>query len=126
MSSRVPRSRPSAAIALASALALALAACGGGEEESSEPTAIDPDADLSKQTVVVSNWDAYMPEDIGKIVKEETGATVKVTNHATNEELVAKVTGSGGQGLDVIFGPPTYCHQPAAEGLPEPAYAQNP
>src|SRR4028118_128880 len=118
MSSRVPRSRPSAAIALASALALALAACGGGEEESSEPTAIDPDADLSRQTVVVSNWDAYMPEDIGKIVKEETGAAVEVTNHATNEELVAKVTGSGGDGLDVIFGSQPYLEAFAAAGLP--------
>jgi spermidine/putrescine transport system substrate-binding protein len=124
MSSRVPRSRPSAAIAVASALALSLAACGGGEEESSEPTAIDPDADLSKQTIVVSNWDAYMPEDIGKIVKDETGATVKVTNHATNEELVAKVTGSGGQGLDVVFGSQPYLQAFAEEGLLEPIDTQ--
>ncbi len=104
-----------------SALALVLAACGGGSEETAdEPTAIDPDADLSGQSIVVSNWDAYMPENIGKIVKDETGATVEVTNHATNEELVAKVTGSGGEGLDVVFGSQPYLQAFAEQGLLEP------
>jgi spermidine/putrescine transport system substrate-binding protein len=103
-------------------LAFTLTACGGGgsEGESNEPSAIDRDADLSDQTVVVSNWDAYMPEDITTIVKEQTGATVEVTNHATNEELVAKVTGSGGDGLDVIFGSQPYLQAFAEEGLLEP------
>jgi spermidine/putrescine transport system substrate-binding protein len=120
MSTR-PTRRASAAVVLTSALAVALAACGGGSDNGAdEPAKIDPDADLTGQTIVVSNWDAYMPENIGEIVKKATGATVKVTNHATNEELVAKVTGSGGDGLDVIFGSQPYLQAFAEEGLLEP------
>ncbi len=107
-------------VALGSAVVLALAACGGDDPETPEAAAIDPDADLSQQSIVVSNWDAYMPDDIGEIVKDATGATVEVTNHATNEELVAKVTGSGGKGLDVIFGSQPYLQAFAEEGLLEP------
>jgi spermidine/putrescine transport system substrate-binding protein len=115
------RRRAGAGVALAASLALVLSACGGGgEDESAEPTEIDTEADLSGQTIVVSNWDGYMPENIGDIVKDETGATVEVTNHATNEELVAKVTGSGGEGLDVIFGSQPYLEAFAEEGLLEP------
>ncbi len=122
MRARVLRHRAGLSVAAISALSMTLAACGGGsdDDKTSEPTSIDRGADLSDQTVVVSNWDAYMPENIGKIVKEETGATVEVTNHATNEELVAKVTGSGGEGLDVIFGSQPYLQAFAEEGLLEP------
>lgn len=115
----VPSRRGAQFAALTSATVLALAACGGGGK-SDTPTAIDPDADLSKQSIVVSNWDEYMPKDIAKFVKDATGATVKVTNHATNEELVTKVTGSGGEGLDVIFGSQPYLQAMAEEGLLEP------
>jgi spermidine/putrescine transport system substrate-binding protein len=129
MRTTILRRRTSASLVAATALALALAGCGGGDDDdgdqsSTEPSAIDPDADLSEQTVVVSNWDAYMPEDIDKIVKEQTGATVEITNHATNEELVAKVTGSGGEGLDVIFGSQPYLQAFAEEGLLEPIDTQ--
>ncbi len=117
-----------AAAAVTSVLALTLAACGGDDEAPAEPTAINTEADLSDQTIVVSNWADYMPDDIGDIVKEETGATVEVTNHATNEELVAKVTGGGGEGLDVVFGSQPYLQAFAEEGLLEPldpAYLSN-
>lgn len=121
--------RGATAALIASSLMLALAACGGGEDgDDAKPSTIDPDADLSKQSIVVSNWDAYMPDDIARIVKDRTGATVEVTNHATNEELVAKVTGSGGDGLDVIFGSQPYLQAFAEEGLLEPidtAYLEN-
>jgi spermidine/putrescine transport system substrate-binding protein len=123
MRSRSVRHRTSAAVVLTSALALTLSACGGGSDEkagSAEPVKIDTDADLSGQSIVVSNWDAYMPENIGKIVEKQTGATVKITNHATNEELVAKVTGSAGEGLDVIFGSQPYLQAFAEQGLLEP------
>lgn len=118
MKTRSLNRRASTAVILTSALALA--ACGGGDEGSDEPSVIDRDADLSGQTIVVSNWDGYMPEDIGEIVKDETGATVEVTNHATNEELVTKVVGSGGEGLDVVFGSQPYLQAFAEEGLLEP------
>ena len=120
MFTSVLRRRTSSAALLASAL-VALAACGGDSGDTAEEgSTIDPDADLSGQTVVVTNWADYMPDDIGKIVKEETGASVKVTNHATNEEMVAKVTGGGGEGLDVVFGSQPYLQAFAEEGLLEP------
>lgn len=115
------RRRSAAGIALAATVALALTACGNDSGEATdEPTAIDTEADLSQQSIVVSNWDAYMPENIADIVKEDTGATVEITNHATNEELVAKVTGSGGSGLDVVFGSQPYLQAFAEQGLLEP------
>ena len=120
MKHTLQRRRPAAAAVVA--MTALLAACGGGSEEtsSSEPSEIDPDADLSGQTVTVTNWADYMPANIGKIVKRETGADVEITNHATNEEMVAKVTGGGGGDLDVIFGSQPYLQAFAEEGLLEP------
>ena len=107
--------------ALGLAALLALAACGSGSESnSSGPSKLDPSADLSKQTVVVSNWADYMPEDIVDVMKQKTGVTVKVSNHATNEDLAAKLTGGGGSGLDVIFGSQPFLEAYAKAGLLEP------
>ncbi|WP_435742053.1 polyamine ABC transporter substrate-binding protein [Nocardioides sp. SYSU DS0663] len=114
------RRRSTATAALGTALVLALAACGGEDGSSAEPAALDPDADLGQQSIVVSNWEAYMPEDIGEVVEEETGATVEVTYHATNEDMVAKVTGSGGEGLDVVFGSQPYLEALAKAGMLAP------
>lgn len=123
------RHRPAYRVAaLSCVLSLTLAACGGSSEQSEqssdEPAVIDTAADLSQQEIVVTNWADYMPDDIDEIVKRETGATVKVTNHATNEEMVAKVTGSGGEGLDVIFGSQPYLQALAEQGLLEPLDTQ--
>jgi len=112
--------RTAAAAVLGTALTLVLAACGGDDSSSAEPTALDPDADLSTQSIVVSNWEAYMPDDIADVVKEKTGATVEITYHATNEDMVAKVTGSGGEGLDVVFGSQPYLEALAKAGMLEP------
>ena len=122
MKSTVWRKRVALPVAVGCSLALALSACGGGDDETSaeEPTAIDTEADLSDQEIVVTNWAEYMPDNIAELVKEETGATVKITEHATNEEMVAKVTGSGGEGLDVIFGSQPFLEAFAEEGLLEP------
>ena len=113
--------RRTCSAAILTSTVLVLAACGSDSGDTAdEGSTIDPDADLTGQTVVVTNWADYMPDDIGKIVKQETGASVKVTNHATNEEMVAKVTGGGGEGLDVIFGSQPYLQAFAEEGLLEP------
>lgn len=116
------RRRPTAiAATLGAALALSLSACGGDSDaESEEPAAVDTAADISGQKIVVSNWESYMPEDIDKIYHQATGADVDVTYHATNEDLVAKVTGSGGSGLDVIFGSQPFLEAFAKAGLLEP------
>jgi spermidine/putrescine transport system substrate-binding protein len=122
MTSTIRRPRRTAAAAvLGTALTLVLAGCGGEDESASaEPSALDADADLSQQSIVVSNWEAYMPDDIADVVKEKTGATVEITYHATNEDMVAKVTGSGGEGLDVIFGSQPYLEALSKAGLIEP------
>ncbi len=114
-SSTRPR-RTAAAAVLGGALAVVLAGCGGTDTSSAEPSELDADADLSKQSIVVSNWEAYMPEDIADLVKKKTGAGVEVTYHATNEDMVAKVTGSGGEGLDVVFGSQPYLEALAKAG----------
>ena len=41
-------------------IAVLLAACGGGSSGGESSPSLDPNADLSKQSIVVSNWDAYM------------------------------------------------------------------
>ena len=124
MKSMSRRRRATATAAgLGTALALALSACGGdsdGGAGSAEPAAVDTSADITGEKIVVSNWEAYMPDDIGKIYTDETGAEADITYHATNEDLVAKVTGSGGEGLDVIFGSQPFLEAFAKAGLLEP------
>lgn len=54
-------------------------------------------------TLVVSNWDGYMPEDLPERFSEATGTDVEVSFHATNEEIMGKVVASRGKGYDVLF-----------------------
>jgi spermidine/putrescine transport system substrate-binding protein len=53
--------------------------------------------------VVISNWDGYMPKDMAEKFKAATGLDLEVSVHATNEEIMGKVTASGGEGYDVLF-----------------------
>ncbi len=53
--------------------------------------------------VIVSNWDGYMPKDMAEKFKAATGLDLEVAVHATNEEIMGKVTASGGEGFDVLF-----------------------
>ena len=53
--------------------------------------------------IVISNWDGYMPKDIAEKFKAETGIDLEIAVHATNEEIMGKVTASGGEGFDVLF-----------------------
>lgn len=53
--------------------------------------------------VVISNWDGYMPKDIAEKFKSATGLDLEIAVHATNEEIMGKVTASGGEGYDVLF-----------------------
>jgi spermidine/putrescine transport system substrate-binding protein len=109
------------AAGLGAALAMSLTACGGdSDSDDAEPQAVDTAADITGEKIVVSNWEAYMPEDIDQIYNKATGADVEITYHATNEDLVAKVTGSGGGGLDVIFGSQPFLEAFAKAGLLEP------
>ena len=56
-----------------------------------------------KADIVVSNWDGYSAPDIMETFKEATGVNGEMAIHATNEEVMGKVTASGGKGYDVLF-----------------------
>ncbi len=104
------------------ALAMTLAACGSDGDDSTTPEAsdLDPSADLSQQSVTVSNWAGYMPDDIGDQFAEATGSSVTVAEHATNEEIMAKLTAGGDSGIDVAFVSGQYAQALNEAGLLEP------
>lgn len=53
--------------------------------------------------IVISNWDGYMPVDLLENFTKETGIEAEISLHATNEEIMGKLTASGGRGFDVVF-----------------------
>jgi spermidine/putrescine transport system substrate-binding protein len=55
------------------------------------------------EKIVISNWDGYMPKDLLARFKADTGIEAELSVHATNEEIMGKVTASGGKGYDVLF-----------------------
>jgi spermidine/putrescine transport system substrate-binding protein len=55
------------------------------------------------EKIVISNWDGYMPKDLLEKFKADTGIEAELSVHATNEEIMGKVTASGGKGYDVLF-----------------------
>lgn len=97
------------------ALALVMAACGGDDDGDS--AALDPDADLTAQSLVISNWDAYTPEGLLDSFSSEVGPEVTLTNHATNEEIVGKLLQSDGEGFDVAFVSGQFAQQLNEAGL---------
>jgi spermidine/putrescine transport system substrate-binding protein len=87
-------------VALIAAAVLGLAACSSSEDASGQ---LDPNADLTKQSLVISNWAGYYPEDLATKFQEAVGPSVTITNHATNEEIMAKLTAGSDLGVDVAF-----------------------
>lgn len=57
----------------------------------------------AEEKIVISNWDGYMPKDLLANFTKETGIQAEMSVHATNEEIMGKVTANGGQGYDVLF-----------------------
>lgn len=86
------------ATAAIASLALSSCASGGGEE-----APLDPDADLTKQSLVVSIWADYSPADLAETFEAETGIPITIVNHATNEDIMGKLTAGGDSGIDVAF-----------------------
>lgn len=98
----------------AAALALVLASCSSGSAPSVE---LDPDADLSAQTLTVGIWADYYPEDLAARFEAEYGVPVEIVHHATNEDIVAKLTASSDSGIDVAFMSGQYAQALAEQGL---------
>ena len=122
MASQRMRARKASILGIAGAVsAVVLAACGGGSgsSESASPS-LDPNADLSKQSIVVSNWDAYMDPDAALKFTDTTKAKMTVAKHATNEEIVGKLTAGGDPGIDVAFVSGQYAQALNEAGLLEP------
>ena len=108
---RHPAALPLAGLAVS---ALVLAACGGDDGGSA---ALDPDADLSEQSLTVSIWAEYSPEDLPDRFRADLGPEVTITNHADNEEVVAKITASDDSGIDVAFVSGQFAQALAEQGL---------
>lgn len=113
--------RAIATVAVAGSAALLLAACSSGSSASG-PAQLDPSADLSKQTLTVTNWAGYYPEDLAAKFKSATGVPLTIANHATNEEAMAKLTAGGDSGIDVAFVSGQYAQALNAAGLLEPIH----
>jgi spermidine/putrescine transport system substrate-binding protein len=94
-------------VAVFAAFVLTLTACGddgGGDaadDGTTSPTSSEP-AELGG-TLVISNWDAYMPEDLIPNFEEETGVDVELAIHTTNEDIMGKLQAQNGTGFDVVF-----------------------
>jgi len=124
MSGRTPRAVAYGAVGVAAALLLA--ACSGGSSGGSASSSaapsfsLDPKADLSKQSIVVSNWDNYMDPETANKFTDTTKAKMTVAKHATNEEIVGKLTAGGDPGIDVAFVSGQYAQALNDAGLLEP------
>ena len=90
--------------ALTLVLALAATACGGGDGGSAGGGGDtgDTGGELGG-TLVISNWDAYMPEGMIEAFEAETGVDVEYALHTTNEDIMGKLTASNGTGFDLVF-----------------------
>jgi spermidine/putrescine transport system substrate-binding protein len=115
--------------AAAIAAAVVLSACGGSGTEVAAPDEApdameepgdapdDGPAGVEGASIVVENWDAYMPDDLPERIAEERGITVEIALHATNEEAVARMQATGGQGIDVLFVSSPFAEALQGQGL---------
>ncbi len=101
-----------------SAAASAPAASAAPAESAASEAAAAPDA--TGQTLTVSNWAGYYPEDLAAQVEAANGTPVTIANHATNEEIMAKLTAGGDSGFDVAFVSGQYAQALNDAGLLEP------
>ncbi|WP_214105996.1 polyamine ABC transporter substrate-binding protein [Acrocarpospora catenulata] len=129
--SRIRYTRHLPAAVTAAGLVLALAACGAGSTDapgeaapSASTAQLDPNADLTKQSLNITIWDGYSPEDLPEKVKSKLGFTLTRALHATNEEAMAKLTTGVDSGLDVAFVSGQYAQALNEAGLLEPIHPE--
>lgn len=99
--------------AVSMAAAAALVGCSG----SSGSAEVDPNEDLTGQTLTMSTWTEYYPENLAADFEAETGIKLNIVHHATNEEAVAKLSASADSGIDVVFLAGNFISLLAEEGL---------
>ncbi|MEX0755574.1 MAG: spermidine/putrescine ABC transporter substrate-binding protein [Actinomycetota bacterium] len=95
-----------AACALAAAMALVLPACGGGDDSGDDGGDQTPAPEVTGEIggkLVISNWDAYLPEDLIPNFEKETGVDVELAVHTTNEDIMGKLQAQNGSGFDLVF-----------------------
>ncbi|TKK80843.1 spermidine/putrescine ABC transporter substrate-binding protein [Herbidospora galbida] len=131
--SRIRHTRHLPAVVTAAGLVLALAACGGSNsantaDGAAAPSAtaaqLDPNADLTKQSLTFTIWDGYSPEDLKERVKEKLGFNIEKAIHDTNETAMAKIMASRGVGFDVAFVSGQYAQALNEAGLLEPLHKE--
>lgn len=54
-------------------------------------------------TLVISNWDLYMPKNLIPDFEKATGVDVQLALHTTNEDIMGKITAQNGTGFDLVF-----------------------
>jgi spermidine/putrescine transport system substrate-binding protein len=72
---------------------------------------------VEEQSITISNWEGYMPEDLPTVFESDSGYPATVTFHATNEEIVGKLVASEGEGYDVAFVSGQFAQALAEQGL---------
>ncbi|MEU6718217.1 spermidine/putrescine ABC transporter substrate-binding protein [Nonomuraea sp. NPDC046802] len=128
--SRIRFTRRLPAAVAAAGLALAVAACGGESSNSDGTTVaaadeLKPNADLTKQSLQITVWDGYTPEELPARVKQKLKVQgLKVALHDTNEVAMQKLTASGDSGIDVAFVSGQYAQALNAMGLLEPIHPE--
>jgi spermidine/putrescine transport system substrate-binding protein len=60
-------------------------------------------ARTSQETLRISNWDLYMPDDLIPKFEKATGIKVKLAKHTTNEDIMGKLEAANGGGYDLVF-----------------------
>lgn len=106
-----------AAVAMLVAILISSTATATGDTTEPPADTATSMPDLSGQSLTISNWDAYTPEGLIPGFEEATGASVELTTHATNEEIVAKLLQGGGEGYDIAFVSAQFAQQLDAAGL---------
>ena len=102
--------RPFAVLAV---LSIVAAACGG-DGDGGEPTGGGATGETAATTgttgetqlggtLVISNWDLYMPENLIPDFEAATGVDVELALHTTNEDIMGKITAQDGEGFDLVF-----------------------
>ncbi len=69
------------------------------------------------EKIVISQWDAYWPPDLLANFTKETGIEAEWAVQIDNEDMMGKVTASGGKGYDVVFASSPFVEALAHLGL---------